>query len=206
MLRKQALLVLGVFIFTTVLSGCTYLRNRKNDALDMFDIGATVSKKPGLALYFDKPLQIIPMGFAHVDGKLIGIGRGRFGVHSYREKGAGYLVGGSLRRGVDNFDQQDPNSPQKYGTGLIGYLNGTTAYQNDPAKDETGPGPKTRPGCALTLHLGWVGFDFTCKPWNMLDFLVGWLGFDIGHDDLPVNSNSKAEAPKPETPKPEPIK
>jgi hypothetical protein len=191
MARKQAFVVLGMFVFTSVFSGCAYLKNRGNDTLDMFDLGITVSKKPGFALYMDKP-PVMPMGYANVDGKLIGLGRSRFGVHDFREKAVGYLIGGSIQRGLDNYDPQDPNALKEYGAGLIGYLNGTTAFQNDPAIGETGR-PKTRPTCPLTIHLGWVGFEWGCKFWDMLDFVLGWTTFDIGHDDLFVSGQQKSE-------------
>ncbi len=204
MVKKQVFFVLGVFIFTALFSGCAYLRNRGNDALDMIDLGIIVSKKPGFALYWDKP-PVMPMGFAHVEGKLIGLGRSSFGVHDFREKGVGYIIGGSLQRGLDNYDPQDPSAPKTYGTGLMGFLKGTTAFQDDPAKDEEGR-PKTRATCPLTIHLGWVGIDWGCKVWDMIDFFLGWTTLDIGHDDMPRGTSAKAKAPNPETPPPEPMK
>jgi hypothetical protein len=192
MVRKQAYLLCGVFLFTALFSGCAYLKNRGNDALDMFDLGITVSKKPGFALYMDKP-PIMPMGFANVEGKLIGLGRSRFGVHDFREKGVGYFVGGSLQRGLDNYDVQDANAPARYDTGLLGYLKGTTAFQTDLSKDEEGR-PKTRATCPLTVHLGWVGFEWGCKFWDMLDFMLGWTTLDIGHDDEFTRSGKKEAA------------
>lgn len=184
MARRQIFLILLVFVLTTVLSGCAYLTNRKNDALDMMDLGVTVSKKPGFAIFMDKP-PVLPMGFANVDGKLIGLGRSSFGVHDFRQKGFGYLIGGSLQAGVDNYDPQNPDDPKTYGRGLIGYLEKTTEFQNnpDPNPDVVGR-PKTRPYCPMTLHLGWIGFEWGCKAWDMLDFLVGWTTLDIGKDDV----------------------
>jgi hypothetical protein len=184
--------VLSVFVLLSVLSGCAYLKNRGNDAMDMFDLGITVSKKPGFALYMDKP-PVMPIGFANVDGKLIGLGRSSFGVHDFREKAVGYVVGGSIQRGVDNYDPQDPNALKEYGAGLIGYMQGTTAFQNDPAAGETGR-PLTRPTCPMTIHLGWIGFEWGCKFWDMLDFMLGWTTLDIGHDDIHLGGQQQPAA------------
>jgi hypothetical protein len=184
MFRKQIFLLLLVFLFATTLSGCAYLKNRGNDAMDLFDLGITVSSKPGFALYVDKP-PVIPIGFANVDGKLIGMGRGGFGVYDFREKGVGYLIGGTLQRGVGNYDPQNPEDPKTYGRGLIGFIEKTTEFQNDPEpnKDTIGR-PKTRPTCPMTLHLGWIGFEWGTKGWDILDFLLGWTTIDVGKDDV----------------------
>lgn len=156
--RKQIFLLLAVLIFANLFSGCTYLKNRKNDAMDMFDVGITVSAKPGFSAYVDGGL-VLPIGVSYVDGKLLGIGRSTFGVHDFRQKGVGYVIGGSLQRGVDNYDPEDPYAPKRYDTGLLGYAKGTTFAQLGPAEEET-ERPRTRATCPKTLHLGWIGFDF----------------------------------------------
>jgi hypothetical protein len=200
---KKILLVFCVFVLASELSGCVYLVNRKNDAMDMFDLGILVSKKPGLAIYMNKP-PVMPIGFSHVDGKLIGLAKSNFGVFDFREKSFGYLIGGSEQRGVGNYDPQNPQDPKRYGAGAIGFLSHTTTFQNDPGKDETVARPRTQPTCPMTLHLGWIGFEWGCKFWSMIDFVVGWTGIDIAHDDqpgfftkstfTPTEMNKKAES------------
>ncbi|MBU0547375.1 MAG: hypothetical protein KKH57_01260 [Candidatus Omnitrophica bacterium] len=182
MSKKQIFLLLSVFILTSALSGCTYLKNRGNDAMDMFDVGITLTSKPNFALYLDIA-QVLPIGFSHVDGKLIGIGRSTFGVHDFRQKGYGYLIGGSMQRGVDNYDPNNPDDPATYDVGILGFTNGTHMANYNPAQYEEGR-PKTHPTCPKTLHLGWIGIEWGCKAWDMLDFILGWTTLDIGEDDL----------------------
>jgi hypothetical protein len=48
-------------------SGRAYMHNRGNDAAQIFDVGVTVSVKPGFSLYAGS-LNILTLGFSHVDG------------------------------------------------------------------------------------------------------------------------------------------
>lgn len=182
MFKKQVLLVLGVFIFSCVFSGCTYLTNRKNDAKDMFDLGITTSSKPGFAAYIDF-FGLFPVGVTHVDGKLIGLGKNSWGTHDFREHGTGYFLGGKLQHGLDDFDAQNPDDPKRYDTGLIGYFNGTTFCQTNPNVGQ-GTHPKIRQTAPKTLHLGWVGIEWGCRFMDLFDFFLGWTTLDIAHDDM----------------------
>ena len=56
---------LGWVILVTCCAGCgTYLRNRGNDALDMWDFGLSVSSKPGLAFLPADYMNVTPIGFS----------------------------------------------------------------------------------------------------------------------------------------------
>ncbi|MFH1354958.1 MAG: hypothetical protein ABIH19_02285 [Candidatus Omnitrophota bacterium] len=181
MSKKQICLLLGVFMLSSLFSGCTYLKNRGNDAMDMFDTGIILTSKPNFALYTDLGM-VLPMGFSHIDGKLIGIGRSNFGVHDFRLNGYGYVIGGKMQRGVDNYNPDDPNDPPTYPVGIPALMDGTHMASIDPGRYEERP--KTRYTCPKVIHLGWIGFDFGCKLWDMLDFILGWTTLDIGEDDV----------------------
>jgi len=90
-------------------NGCVYLTNRGNDALDFLDIGVTATDKwqPDLDIYFDF-FSVTPIGFSRVDGKFYGLSHRRFGKLDYTNHSWGVLAWGSERRGIGEFDPNDP--------------------------------------------------------------------------------------------------
>jgi hypothetical protein len=203
MFRRQMLFVLIVLMCASSFSGCAYLKNRGNDAKDIFDIGITTSSKPHFAFYFDL-FGILPFGAVNVDGKFTGLGRSRFGVHDFREKGYGYILGGSIQRGLGNYDVKNPDDPKWYDTGLAGYMEGKT-FSQMKEKDEEISRPKARQTWPKTFHLGWIGIEVGCRFIDMVDFLAGWTTVDLGKDDLykchctVKPDTQKAEMQKPDT-------
>lgn len=161
--------------------GCTYLGYRLDDALDIADLGITVSTRPQLAVYASGPfVQIGTLGGGKVDGHFIGLGGGRatlWGPHY--EKSQGALVWGEewisyrwreaqiealpedLRDDAANFMRVGP----------VGFLQGPL-----PAADYFG-------SCPHYLHLGWVGLVGTPRWLQMADFLLGWTTLDLCFDD-----------------------
>ncbi len=151
-------------------SGCTYLRQRGEDAMDMIDLGVTWSKTPGFALYYDF-VPIIPIGYGHVDGHFAGLGGGRFGVMRHYEHSIGLILWGQEEVGFKDFDVAEPETVNFQRTGLVGMIQGPF------------PGPDYVISCPHYLHLGWVGLAGSPRYYQMLDFVLGWTTLDIAFDD-----------------------
>jgi hypothetical protein len=181
--RRGAILALAMAVAASAAPGCAYLKNRGNDALDIFDIGLTVSRKPGVSLYCGC-LNLIPIGYASVEGTLMGLGERQVGLLPARQHAAGVLLWGAeqFAYGV-NFQREAPNSPPDWRIGAIGLAEG--------------PRPPGRHliSCPKTLHLGFIGITITCKPNEALDFLLGWGTLDIMKDDV-YPEPSKGQEPK----------
>ena len=110
MQHKMRPLFLSLILIASVLStGCSYMHNRGADAIQMFDIGITVSPlcKPGLAAYVGVPGSIA-LGGAYVpDAKIFGIGNNQAGWLDYEHKSYGALLWGSSKQGAGEFDPKD---------------------------------------------------------------------------------------------------
>jgi len=186
-LKTSALLSLIAAVM--LLQSCTYLKNRGNDALDIVDIGITVtpSVKPDFALYFDF-FNMTPIGYSTVDGKLLGIGYRQAGALDYQAHNWGVLAYGSEKQGAGVFNPNDPRQARA----------GAEPAKPWPAYDagfvrvfaEDNPPPKFHyMECTRQIHLGWIGFLMDFRPVDLLDFIVGWTTIDFLHDDhIPVSS------------------
>lgn len=77
-------IMVGSFLSAT---GCTYLGNRGRDVRDIFDAGILVSDhgRPDFAAFLSF-WNVLPMGHAHVDARLIGIGGGRVDVREFQPR------------------------------------------------------------------------------------------------------------------------
>jgi len=169
LLRAVAVALLVAMLTST---GCAYLKARGNDALDIFDVGVTVSKKPGLSLYIGF-LNIISGGYSNMDGHILGIGGSDTGVVPARHKAHGVVLWGKEQLGYRDVDFSSPNSPEPWHVGVVGLIQG--------------PGPKGRNvvNCPKLFHLGFIGLTLNCKFGEAADFLLGWFGGDIRADDAP---------------------
>jgi len=164
-------------------TGCSYFRDRGRDARDIADIGITVSEKPGVGAYFGF-CTLTTAGFAHVDGTLLGnVGRRYAGAIPMRYHNAGLLVWGEERMGYDgDYKPDDADTPRLYRTGPLGLA--------------TGPEPEVWKdvSCPKFVHVGFVGFSFTCRVQELLDFVLGWTTLDLMADDVadaPVEKPAK---------------
>ncbi len=185
-LRFLIISILSVAFFS---QGCSssspYLRNRVNDALDIMDIGITVTPalKPQFAAFFDFS-SLTPFGYADVKGKYLGLGNRQFGWLDYEFQAWGLLAWGQRKSGAGKFNPADPHQArsnqkniterQKYDVGFVGALMG----KNPPPElwfMECGP---------RILHLGWIGFTETTRWFDIIDFLLGWTTLDLLRDDL----------------------
>jgi len=168
--RKGGLVLasVGLALATT---GCGYMRSRGSDALDMFDLGVTWTKKPQFGLYANCPF-LAPAGYAKVDGTYAGIGGGRFGVMEHHQDNVGLLAWG--REDVHWRDGAAGGqlSSKTKTVGPVGFL--TEAAVNKETYDPT---------CAHYLHLGYVGVTGNIHYAEIADFFLGWAGLDISRDD-----------------------
>ena len=181
------LLVVSVVSTAVISQGCgsAYMRNRLNDALDIMDIGITVTprQEPDFALFFDF-YNFLPFGYASVDGKILGLGNRQVGWSDYEFHGWGALALGQRKFGTGKFNPADPhqariNQPglterQKYDVGFVGSFAG----KNPPPElwfMDCGP---------RIIHLGWIGITETSRYADLIDFILGWTTLDILGDDL----------------------
>jgi len=157
-------------------TGCTYFHARGLDALDMFDVGITVSSKPQFGIYGNCPFTA-PGGFSKVDGHYIGLGGGKFGVMEHHQEAAGLLVIGRERvdwtkdkeAGASEIESEGEGETLTVGPfGLASDSKGNAVY---------------RPQCAHYLHLGFLGVTANLNYKEWADFFVGWAGIDIRKDD-----------------------
>ncbi len=164
-------------------SGCSYLNARGRDALDIVDVGVTVTDKwtPDFGLYFDF-FSITPVGFSTVDGKVLGIGNRKIGLLDYEDHSWGVLLWGSEKKGTGAFNPDDPRQARndideasghpRYNMGVV-----RMALQNNL------PPRLQFIECDRILHLGWIGIHATIRPFDLVDFILGWTTFDLMGDD-----------------------
>ena len=99
--------------------GCTYLRARGRDALDLVDVGFTFTKTPQFGLYGNCPF-MAPGGFAKVDGHFAGIGGGRIGVMDHHQDAAALLLWGHEDVGWSDGDSESTEEAQVHEVGPLG--------------------------------------------------------------------------------------
>jgi len=170
----KAILVVALVLVLLGSTGCTYLGNRGRDALDIFDMGIVVSDhvRPDFAAFMTF-WNLFPMGYANVDGKLIGIGGGRAGVLDFRHVHSwGVLAWGAEQHAVGE-TAPDAEAPARYEEG---FLRLALDAENKPL-------PHTYYDCDRTFVLGWVGLHLRVKLDDLADFITGWVGMDIMRDD-----------------------
>jgi len=151
--------------------GCADLGKRMADAKDMFNVGITVSRQPRFSFYIGF-LNILSVGYSHVDGTILGLGGREFGAVPMRHNAVGLVLWGREQLGYEDVDMSDPNSPKPWCVGPVGLAKGP------------GPRKRDRVNCPKLFHLGWLGFTLNCKFGEIADFVLGWFGLDIMDDDV----------------------
>ncbi len=163
------LLVLAAIMHAA--TGCTYLQYRVEDALEMVDVGVTLTARPMIGLYWNS-LDIFPVGYSHIDGYFFGIGGGQIGLerHYNRCGGFGYAY---QEIGWGDFDVDDPDTLNRNYAGVLGYL--LPPYKHDPGYS---------PACVHFFpHIGFVGLVWNARYMQMIDFALGFSMFDLAGDD-----------------------
>jgi len=171
--RSAATDLCVVLALATVMAGgqgCTYLKYRCEDAVELVDIGVTWSTEPYWGLYADCTA-ILPVGWSHVEGWFAGIGGSQIGVTPHYERAWGLLATGHEEVGWGDYDKQDPATIDSYGAGFVGKF--TPPYGR----------PHYTPACVHYLHLGYFGLVLNIRYTDVLDFLLGWANLDICSDD-----------------------
>lgn len=200
MTKRQSGAALGLALLLAVsVVGCgPYWQDRGNDAKDAFEIGLTVSGKPGFALHQDY-FNYIPHGFSYVpNGYFIGNVNRKLGVSRFDDYSWGYFARGWDQRRPGTFD---PSDHHQFSPELLAKLKaegkplptenpgwGTGACGVEPGQ---APWP-TYISCRRNLHLGFIGFYASMHPGDVLDFLLGWTTVDIMKDDYHSQAARKA--------------
>jgi hypothetical protein len=182
--RVVCVLALVVVMAST---GCTYLKNRGNDASDTFELGITVTPRlmPTFALYAN-PFNVLPFGYANAQLTMLGWSDRNLGALDLDLKGWGALAWGSQRLGIGRRQVAAPGeqpAPLSWETTEPGHTY-TTGFIGSPFGGDPAPG-KTFGLCPKLLHIGWIGLYANGCPLEWADFVLGWTGLDIGHDDAP---------------------
>jgi hypothetical protein len=187
MKKNQEGLLFCLFLAIALLgNGCAYMRARGNDALDIFDIGVTVSPhaQPDFAAYAGF-INEFNLGYAKVDGTFYGLHNRQFGALDYENHSWGALVWGTSKHGAGAFNPNDPHQARRdqrelterpeFGVGIVRNI-----YADKPL-----PFPQYFQ-CDKMLHLGWVGLVLNCRIGDVVDFILGWTTLDIMQDDQPI--------------------
>jgi hypothetical protein len=160
---------LALTLFAT--QGCTYLKHRAQDAIDMVDIGLTVSIIPGFAAYADFA-SVAPGGFGYVNGWFLGWGGGQIGFTRHYERSLGILVWGYEEVGWGKFSTNNRQTLDRQFVGVAGIV--LPPWKATPAYF---------PACVHYLHLGWLGVVGNARYMEIVDFVLGWSTLDIAGDD-----------------------
>lgn len=179
-ITSRTLVLTALVVASLVSTSCNYMGNRGRDALDIFDVGVLVSDhvEPDFAAFLNF-WNLFPLGYAHVDGKLIGIGGGRAGIQDFRHLHSwGVLGWGAEERAVGKLPPRT-EAPPRYDQGFVRLALG--------AEDKP-PGHQYF-DCDRTFHLGWIGVHLRIKLDDLADFILGWSGLDIMNDDRPRGTN-----------------
>jgi len=196
-LQNGVAIALGMLALLS-LGGCTYMRARGGDALDMVDLGVSVTTKacPDLALYIDF-FDVMPIGYSTVNGRLLGIGNRQAGWLEYESKDWGVLAFGKEKHGAGWFNIADPYQARPDQKDLterpvfdVGFVGAFTGDNPPPSMQHI--------ECNRMLHLGWVGIVLNLRPAEMLDFVLGWTTFDLTGDDELQRSQPERKSGVPE--------
>jgi hypothetical protein len=181
---RNLVLLLILMTAASVFSGCNYLKNRGNDALDIADTGFIVNPhlKPQFGLYFDF-FTFMPLGYSDIEAKGIGLGNRHAGYFDYTDERWGVLAWGSWTYGNGEFDATDPHQARDDQRDLTERPSFNTGFVRQFTQGEAAPLPQHF-GCERMCMLGWIGFHFAPHPGDIVDFLLGWTTLDIFKDDV----------------------
>ena len=166
-MQTPRVLVIALCLAAT---GCGYVKHRGQDAVDLFDVGFTVTKRPQFGIYANCPM-LAPAGYGKVDGQYVGIGDGRVGVMEHHQDNLGLIVYGREKTTWGQ-TQEEHDRSEVNEVAPAGFV--TDAVDKDIDYD---------PACVHYLHLGFVGVTGNIHYVEFPDFFAGWVGFDPRRDD-----------------------
>lgn len=171
MFEARRWIALALLLGLLMVSGCSYAQYRAEDALEMVDVGFTITEEPQIGLYWNS-LDIFPFGYSHIDGYFVGLGGGHPLVMRHYNKCQGFGIA-YQEIGWGDFDKNDPETLHRNYAGILGYL--SPPHQSDPAYS---------PACVHFFpHIGHVGLVWNARYTEILDFFLGWTTFDLAGDD-----------------------
>lgn len=183
--NKKNFIMAAILLITSmvILNGCAYLKARGNDALDMVDIGITVTDKaePDFALYLDF-FNITPLGYSNVDGKVFGIGNRQIGLLDYTSHHWGLLIAGEDRELSGEFNSRDPHLTRPDHRDIEELPTYNSGIYRMASKGNPPPSLQFIE-CQRGIHLGWIGVHMNVRPLDIVDFILGWTTLDIIGDD-----------------------
>jgi len=198
LMMKRTLAAWLLTVLLCLTQGCAYLQNRVNDAVEVIDIGVTVSDSPCLSGFvIFPPIHLTLVGIGMVDGWFTGLGGGRLQAFCpYYQNSIGLGVWGeetvSFGKSAKDLPLNNEEELRKqatfYRSGLFGLMQGPL-----PTEDYW-------ISCPHYVHIGFVGAVFSPRYSEIADFFLGWLLIDINGDDVagetpavaPPSSGAKA--------------
>jgi len=168
--RFSVVLALGMLLVAA--QGCAYVKHRVEDALDIADIGVSVSIKPCLAFY-GCAVGVGSGGYSDVEGHLFGVGGGKIGIVPHYENCWGFVAAGHETHAWGDYSKDDPDTQHRQWVGAVGLA----LFPLVEAR------PSYYPTCTHYLHLGYVGFVGNLRYTEMIDFVLGFTTFDLNDDD-----------------------
>ncbi|MCX7765170.1 MAG: hypothetical protein N2246_00465 [Candidatus Sumerlaeia bacterium] len=165
-------------------TGCTYLNQRGKDALDIFDVGISVTDKwsPDFAVYAN-PFQIAPLGYSRINGRFLGIANRQAGWLKHEQRCWASILWGSEQKGSGRFNPFDPHQARKDQVELTERPQFNVGILRMLLKDNLPPTLQFFE-CDKWVHLGWIGIRANCRPLDLIDFILGWTTLDLAGDDL----------------------
>jgi len=139
MKKRRPIRLLGLWLLSALALplGCAqreggalgFLRSRVKDALEMADVGVTLTPKSQWAFYAAF-MSATPVGYGQVDGHFVGIGGGDVGVMRIHYDHIGLGLWGRERVGwgdgflfdYGGFDPDKPETMNCQGVGVMGFL------------------------------------------------------------------------------------
>ena len=175
----RGLVVLSLCAALWMSMGCrqvaTYAKYRAQDALEMVDVGFSITTTPQWGFYWNS-LDVLTFGYAKLDGWFAGWGGNQIGVTRMRAHcwGLGYAY---EEIGWGDYDLKNKKTLYITNGGLPGYF--MFAVPGIPQKI-----PAYSPACVHFFpHIAYVGLVWNARWWEMVDFLVGFSGIDLSGDD-----------------------
>ncbi len=153
----------------------TYAKYRGQDALEMVDVGFSITTTPQWGFYWNS-LDALTFGWCDLNGYFLGWGGNQIGLtrlhaHCY---GLGYAY---EEIGWGDYDLKKPWTLYITNGGIPGWS--MFGVPGAPKKI-----PAYGGACVHFFpHLGYMGIVWNARWFEMLDFFVGFSGLDLAGDD-----------------------